>query len=77
MRWLREHQETLGTLPSLAPVPVTQVDTSTLTPMPRIGIVPLERFKPPSERDGSQGTIRAPVGQCKVAAANDYEAAHA
>ncbi|HRE92001.1 MAG TPA: hypothetical protein PK095_22995, partial [Myxococcota bacterium] len=26
------------------------VDTAALTPPPRIGIVPLERFRPPSER---------------------------
>ncbi len=77
VQWLRKHQETLGTLPSPALVRLSQLDTAALTPLPRIGIVPLERFKPPSERDGSQGTNRAPVAQCKVAAANDYEAVHA
>ena len=50
VRWLREHQTTLGSLPSPALVPRSQVDTAKLTPPPRIGIVPLERFRPPSER---------------------------
>jgi site-specific recombinase XerD len=77
VRWLREHEATLGALPSPALVPLSQVDTAALTPPPRIGIVPLERFRPPSERDGSSGTNRAPVERCKVAAANDYEAIQA
>ena len=45
--------------------------------MPRIGIVPLERFTPPSERDGSQGSNRAPAARCKLAASNDHEAIQA
>jgi len=73
VRWLREHEATLGALPSPALMPLSQVDTAALTPPPRIGIVPLERFRPPSERDGSRGANRAPVERCKVAAANDYE----
>lgn len=77
VRWLREHQTTLGLLPSPALVPRSQVDTAALTPLPRIGIVPLERFRPPSERDGSRGSNRAPLERCKVAAANDYEAIQA
>jgi site-specific recombinase XerD len=74
VRWLREHEATLGSLPSPALVPLSQMDRAALTPLPRIGIVPLERFRPPSERDGSNGANRAPVERCKVAAANDYEA---
>lgn len=77
VRWLREHEATLGSLPSPALVPLSQIDTAALTPPPRIGIVPLERFRPPSERDGSRGTNRAPAERCKVAAANDYEAIQA
>jgi site-specific recombinase XerD len=77
VRWLREHESTLGALPSRALVPLSQVDTAALTPPPRIGIVPLERFRPPSERDGSRGINRAPTERCKVAAANDYEAIQA
>jgi len=77
VRWLREHEATLGALPSPALVPLSQIDTAALTPPPRIGIVPLERFRPPSERDGSRGINRAPLERCKVAAANDYEAIQA
>jgi len=77
VRWLGEHQATLGALPSPALAPLSQIDTTALTPPPRIGIVPLERFMPPTGRDGSQGTNRAPAARCKVAAANDYEAVQA
>jgi site-specific recombinase XerD len=77
VRWLREHEATLGALPSPALAPLSQIDTAALTPPPRIGIVPLERFRPPSERDGSRGTNRAPAERCKVAAANDFEAIQA
>ncbi len=77
VRWVREHEATLGALPSPSLVPRSQVDTTSLTPPPRIGIVPLERFRPPSERDGSSGTNRAPAERCKVAAANDFEAIQA
>jgi site-specific recombinase XerD len=77
VRWLREHEATLGTLPSPSLVPLRQVDTTALTPLPRIGIVPLERFVSPSERDGSRGTNRAPVERCKLAASNDHEAIQA
>jgi site-specific recombinase XerD len=61
--------------PALAPL--SAIDTTALTPAPRVGIVPLERFRPPTERDGSRGTNRAAAERCKVAAANDYEAVHA
>ena len=77
VRWVREHEHALGALPSPALVPMSQIDTAALTPLPRIGIVPLERFTPPSERDGSKGINRAPLERCKVAAANDYEAVQA
>lgn len=77
VRWLQENEATLGALPSRALVRPMVVDTAALTPPPRIGIVPLERFTPPSERDGSRGTNRAPVERCKLAAVNDYEAIQA
>ena len=77
VRWVREHETTLGALPRPALVPLGQVDTVALTPPPRIGIVPLERFAPPAERDGSRGSNRAPIERCKLAAANDYEAIQA
>jgi site-specific recombinase XerD len=77
VRWMAEHAGTLGPLPSPAMAPISLIDTVALTPAPRIGIVPLERFMPPSGRDGSQGTNRAPAAQCKLSASNDYEAIHA
>jgi len=77
VRWLREHEASLGHLPSPALRPLAQVDTEALTPAPRAGIVPLERFAPPADRDGSNGSNRAPLGQCKIAAANDHEAIQA
>lgn len=77
VRWLREHEATLGALPHPALAPLSAIDTTALTPAPRVGIVPLERFRPPAERDGSRGTNRAAAERCKVAAANDYEAVHA
>ncbi|HRD84869.1 MAG TPA: phage integrase family protein, partial [Rubrivivax sp.] len=58
VRWLREHEATLGALPHPALAPLSAIDTTALTPAPRVGIVPLERFRPPTERDGSRGTNR-------------------
>ncbi len=77
VRWLQDHEATLGALPSPARFPLTFIDTQALTPPPRIGIVPLERFVPPSERNGSQGTNRAPLQRCKLQAQNDHEAIQA
>ena len=77
VRWLAAHAATLGALPRAALAPLSLIDTAALTPAPRIGIVPLERFQPPSGRDGSQGSNRAPAARCKLAAANDYEAIQA
>jgi site-specific recombinase XerD len=74
VRWLREHEDQLGALPYPALVPAKSIDTKALTPLPRCGIVPLERFSLPSELDGSQGRNRAPVERCKIDAVNDYAA---
>lgn len=38
------------------------------------GIVPLERFCPPSTLDGRNGMNRAPVERCRIDASHDYEA---
>ena len=77
VQWLRAHAATLGTLPAPALKPASEIDTNALTPIPRLGIVPLERFVPPSGRCGAQGTNRAPIERCKVAAATDFEAVQA
>ena len=77
VRWLQEHVATLGALPSPALFPLRHVDTRALTPPPRMGIVPLERFLLPAERDGSRGLNRASAERCKVAAVNDLQAVQA
>lgn len=74
VRWMQAQAATLGALPSPALLPRALVDLRAATPAPCIGIVPLERFVSPADRDGSQGTNRAPQARCKIAAANDYEA---
>lgn len=77
VRWVREHEASLGALPSPSLRPLRQVDTAALAPAPCLGIVPLERFAPPADRDGSLGTNRAPHGRCKLASSNDLEAIQA
>lgn len=77
MRWHREHEAALGALPSPALRPFGELNTAALTPAPRIGIVPVDRFKPSSELDGAKGTNRAPEVRCKVAASKDFEALQA
>ena len=74
VRWLQEHQHTLGVLPTPALFPLAFVDTAALTPPPRIGIVPLERLVLPSDRDGSAGTNRAAASRCTIAANHDHDA---
>jgi hypothetical protein len=49
----------LGALPSPALAPLSQIDTTALTPAPRIGIVPLERFS----RRPDATAHRAPTGR--------------
>ena len=58
VRWIREHAATLGALPSPA---IKPLGDASLSAVPSIGIVPWERFKPPSERSGYTGANRAPV----------------
>jgi len=72
--WIREHEGSLGALPSPSLRPLSQLDTAALTPGPCLGIVPLERFALPDDRSGSQGANRAQRERCKLAANNDLEA---
>jgi len=74
VRWMQAHAASLGALPSPSLLPRQLVDLRAATPAPCIGIVPLERFVAPADRDGSRGTNRAAFNRCKIAAANDYEA---
>lgn len=76
-RWLREHSASLGALPSPALLPPARVDTVALTPAPRAGIVPIERFAAPAGLDGSRGCNRAAASRNKLSAVNDHEAVQA
>ena len=73
-RWLAQQAATLGALPAGALQARSQVDTRSLTPTARTGIVPLERFASPEAIDGSRGSNRAALDRCKLAARTDYEA---
>lgn len=79
VRWLREHEATLGPLPDTALTPRSLIATVLLTPPARLAVVPLERFTPPADphRNGALGTNRAPIERCKVNASNDFEAIQA
>ncbi len=46
VHWLRGHEGSLGVLPAASLLPARRIDTGLYTPVPRIGIVPLERFRP-------------------------------
>ena len=41
---------------------------------PGTGLLPWEKFRVPPDLDGRLGQFRAPVAQCTLAAANDYDA---
>ena len=77
VRWLDEHQETLGALPSSARLPRRSLGPAAATPPPRAGIAPLERFIPPPGLDGAQGRNRAAAERCQLAAADDLAAVRA
>ena len=77
VHWLGGHAASLGALPAPALAPLGQIDTTALTPQARAGIVPLERFVAPSNRDGSAGLNRAPLSSCRIAARTDREAIEA
>jgi integrase len=74
VRWLQEHEATLGALPAPALQPDRQIDKAAAAPAPRTGIVPLERFIATPETDGSSGSNRAPVDQCLIDAKDDAQA---
>lgn len=79
VRWLQEHEATLGTIPSPALTPRSLLDTAHLTPSARLAVVPLERFTPPTDphRNGALGTNRASIERCKLTSRNDFEAIQA
>jgi hypothetical protein len=71
--WLAQHEDQLGALPAHALRPLRQLDTSTLAPGPRLGLVPLERFMPPEDPyiSGALGANRGSTSQPKGTAQND------
>jgi integrase len=77
VRWLHDHEPSLGALPVHALRPDRQIDKTASTPAPRTGIVPLERFIAPPQTDGSHGSNRASPDRCQINAANDAEAVRA
>jgi len=77
VRWLQDHEGTLGALPAHALLADRQVDKVASTPAPRFGIVPLERFVAPPTSDGSLGSNRAPLDRCRIKASGDADAVRA
>jgi site-specific recombinase XerD len=73
VRWLHDHEASLGALPPHALRPARQIDKTSSTPAPRTGIVPLERFIAPRAMDGSRGSNRA-VADCRIDASDDANA---
>lgn len=76
-RWLGEHEASLGVLRQHAVVPIARLQRAELTPPPAFGVVPIERLSLPEALSGREGSNRAPVTRCKIAARNDHEAVQA
>jgi integrase len=77
VRWLQDHEPTVGALPAHALLADRQIDKAASTPTPCAGIVPLERFVAPQTSDGSRGSNRAPFDQCRIQALGDADAVRA
>lgn len=73
VKWLAQHEATLGYLGAQAMSPVRNQKTEALTRRPETGIMPLESFLLPSALDGSIGDNRA-LSKCRIPALNDYQA---
>lgn len=74
VRWLQQHEASLGVVPVASTVPRTQLPPLVTTPRPTTGVVPLERLQVPYALSGAQGANRAPADRCRAKARNDYEA---
>jgi len=74
VRWLRQHEETLGQLSAVALLPQSKLDAWTLSPRPSVGVVPIERLRLPTTLSGADGTNRAAPERCRARARNDYAA---
>lgn len=74
VRWLQQHEASLGLVPVASLVPRTQLPAQVFLPKAAIGVVPLERLQVPLALSGAAGRNRAPTDRCKARARNDYEA---
>jgi len=77
VRWLDEHTAQLGSLPARVRVPPRLAAADRPAPLPRVGVVPVERFNTPTGLDGSQGSNRAPAERCKLPVNHDLAALQA
>jgi site-specific recombinase XerD len=72
VRWLAQHEATLGPLGAQAMSPV-RAGAEKITREPETGIVPIESFSLPSVLDGSSGSNRA-LAKNRIPAQNDHQA---
>lgn len=72
VKWLVQHEATLGPLGAQALSPV-RAGGEEITRPPETGIVPIESFDLPSKFDGSGGANRA-LGKSRIPAQNDHQA---
>jgi integrase len=78
VRWLQEHEATLGALPSSSVKRQGGFATQALEPQVQVAIVPIERLAAPTdERSGRQGANRAAPHRCKLQAREDLAAVQA
>lgn len=73
VKWLTQHEATLGPLGGQALAPIRKQDAESLVRPPETGIMPMESFAPPSSLDGSQGENRA-LGRSLIQAQDDHQA---
>ncbi len=71
VKWLAQHEATLGPLGAQAMSPVR--GNEAITRPPETGIVPIESFDLPSQLDGSAGVNRA-LARGRIPAQNDHQA---
>ena len=73
VRWLTDHEATLGPLAPQALVPARTLARDRRARPASTALLPLESFMVPAALDGSEGDNRRP-GRCALDAQNDYEA---
>ena len=76
VRWLKDHEATLGPLAPLATSPLRVLSPAALVRSPATALLPLESFSVPADLDGRHGNNRRD-GRSGIDAKNDYEALQA